>query len=382
VAQSEKKGSVAAARQPIKVGVLFDFVFPPAPDEWDFERDFFDAIQLVFDDAHANGTLDRPVEIVFRAGEGLPRGSVKSAIDATRALVDEGCLVIIGPMVSENAIPIREYLEREGRTPAISWCGSDDWLGEWSFGLSSGSLPDEPYILANIVAHAGHRRVGLLVEESLIGEQYLGFFRRAARVESLEIVAEERIFTIEHDLSTTAARLQAAKPDALVSLGFGFGVMRLNDALDRLAWSPPRYAGTAWQDAFISRSVREAYLGWIGLDLFDEENPVGAAFLDRFAARYGRRPGYYAPGASRDFASVVVHALSDAKPLSPRGVCEALERVKMLPAASGAAGTRISYGKWTRRGWMGTGYLVARQFDDSDPTTTHLRGRLREPKVW
>jgi hypothetical protein len=84
-------------------------------------------------------------------------------------------------MVSENAIPIREYLEREGRTPAISWCGSDDWLGEWSFGLSSGSLPDEPYVLANIVAHAGHRRVGLLVEESLIGEQYLGFFRRAAR---------------------------------------------------------------------------------------------------------------------------------------------------------------------------------------------------------
>ena len=35
VAQSEQPASVAAARQPIKVGVLFDFVFPPAPDEWD-----------------------------------------------------------------------------------------------------------------------------------------------------------------------------------------------------------------------------------------------------------------------------------------------------------------------------------------------------------
>jgi branched-chain amino acid transport system substrate-binding protein len=374
--------SIAAAREPIKVGVLFDFVFPPTPQDWDFERDFFDAIGLVFDDATATGVLDRSVEIVHRTGDGLPRGSVKAAVDATRELVDEGCLVIIGPMVSENAVPIREYLEREGRTPAISWCGTDDWLGEWGFGLSCGSLTDEPHVIANLVAHAGRRRVGVLVEESLIGEQYLSFFRRAAKVEGLSIVVEERIPATEHDMADAAARLHAAAPDALVNLGFGFGIMRLNEALDRLGWSPARYTTTAWQDAFISPSVREAYLGWIGLDLFDEENPLAIDFLDRFEARYGRRPAYYAPGISRDFATVVVHALADAKPLSPRGVCEALERVKMLPAASGERGTRISYGKWTRRGWMGTGYLVARQFDDTDPTTTHLRGRFREPKVW
>ena len=113
-----------------------------------------------------------------------------------------------------------------------------------------------------------------------------------------------------------------------------------------------------------------------------EQWPDGPMDVDRFEQQYGRRPPYYAPGASRDFATVVVQALADAKPLSPRGVCEALERVKMLPAASGAPGTRISYGKWTRRGWMGTGYLVAPQFDDTDPKKTHHRGRLIEPKVW
>ena len=369
--------SETAARQPIKVGTLFDFVFPPAPDEWDFERDFFDSINLVFEDAHAAGVLDRPVEVVHRVGEGLPRGSVKSAIDATRELVEAGCLVIIGPMVSENAIPIREYLELEGRTPAISWCGSDDWLGEWSFGLSSGSLPDEPYVLANLVAHAGLRRVGVLVEESLIGEQYLSFFRRAAKVEGLTIVSEERIFTTAHDMAATAARLHAAAPDALVSLGFGFGVVRLNEALGQLGWAPPRYTGTAWQDAFISRSVREAYLGWIGLDLYDDENPLAVGFLDRFEQRYGRRPAYYTPGVSRDFATIVVHALADAKPLSPRGVCQALERVKMLPAASGAPGTRLSFGRWSHRGWMGAGYLVARQLDP-DGTSAHLVDRFGE----
>ena len=69
---------------------------------------------------------------------------------------------------------------------------------------------------------------------------------------------------------------------------------------------------------------------------------------------------------------------------APQEVGAAMIRrvARMLPAASGAPGTRISYGKWTRRGWMGTGYLVARQFDDEDPMKTHYRGRLREPKTW
>jgi hypothetical protein len=51
----------------------------------------------------------------------------------------------------------------------------------------------------------------------------------------------------------------------------------------------------------------------------------------------------------------------------------------MLPAASGSAGTRISFGKWTRRGWMGAGYLVAREFDKDDPSKTHFCGRLEPP---
>jgi hypothetical protein len=67
----------------------------------------------------------------------------------------------------------------------------------------------------------------------------------------------------------------------------------------------------------------------------------------------------------RDAAMCLLHACADATPLSPRGVKEALERVKMLPAAAGSAGTRISFGQWTRRGWMGAGYLTARALDPS-----------------
>jgi hypothetical protein len=121
--------------------------------------------------------------------------------------------------------------------------------------------------------------------------------------------------------------------------------------------------------------VWDAIVGWIGVDQYDEGNLVGQQFLDRYAARYGRRPEYCVPVVNRDLATVLLHAFAEARPLSPKGVKEALERVKLLPAASGAPGTRISFGKWMHRGWMGAGYLVARRLDP-DGTTAYLVDRF------
>ena len=118
--------------------------------------------------------------------------------------------------------------------------------------------------------------------------------------------------------------------------------------------------GTSFENAYINHEIcGRRIVGWIGLEQYDEGNLVGQRFLDRFEEVYGRRPQYFVPVVNRDLATSFLHAFADAQPLSPRGVMEALERVKMVPAASGSPGTRISFGKWTRRGWMGAGYLTA-----------------------
>jgi hypothetical protein len=137
----------------------------------------------------------------------------------------------------------------------------------------------------------------------------------------------------------------------------------VNPVLQELDWDPPRFMGTSFQNAWINPAIWNAILGWTGLDQYDPNNQVGQRFLDRFEERYGRRPEYCVSVVNRDLATILLHAFAGARPLSPRGVKEALERVKMVPAASGAPGTRLSFGKWTRRGWMGAGYLVARQLD-------------------
>ncbi len=133
--------------------------------------------------------------------------------------------------------------------------------------------------------------------------------------------------------------------------------------------------GTAFQNAWVNPIMWNAILGWTGFDQYDEGNPVGQAFLDQYEAEYDRRPQYCVPVMNRDFATVLLHAFANAHPLTPRGVRDALETVKMIPAAGGAPGTYLSFGKYIHRGWMGAGYLVARQLDP-DGVNSHLVGRF------
>ena len=197
-------------------------------------------------------------------------------------------------------------------------------------------MTDEPIFWAELLAHGGHTEVGALIEASLVGESYIRNFRTAAAANGIHVAIEERIPQTAQDITDQVRALQQAKVSAFVHCGFGFGLLNVNRVLGELDWDPPRFLGTAFQNAWIHQIMWDAILGWTGLDQYDESNSVGQRFLDEYEEAYGRRPEYCVPVVNRDLATVLLHAFADAQPLSPRGVKEALERVKMLPAASGA----------------------------------------------
>lgn len=354
--------SYESAAEPIRLGYLMDFKLPdgfPADVRDDMTRPF----DVVFRDGLERKLIDRPVQILYREVEGLPKGTVKAVIDAYGELVDEGCLVIFGPNITDNVVPTREAIEKRFEVPAVSVTGSDEWLGEWTFSFPQGSMTDEPVFWADLIARGGHQTTGVLIEQSLVGRTYLRNFQAACRRHGIRIVAEEEIAQVAQDVAGAVKNLHSAGAQTIVHCGFGFGILHVNPALEALNWDPCRYTGTAWQNAWINPALWQAFVGWIGIDQFDEENPVGQRFLDRYEQDKGRRPNWFLPLVNHDIANALLHALGDARPLSPRGVKEALERVKMLPAAAGSPGTRVSFGQWTRRGWMGAGYLVARTLD-------------------
>ena len=114
-------------------------------------------------------------------------------------------------------------------------------------------------------------------------------------------------------------KLHEAKAEALVHCGFGFGVVLVNPVLEELGWDPPRYMGTAFQNAWINPIMWQAILGWTGPRPVRRGQPGGPGVPRPVRGRYGRRPQYCVPVVNRDLATVLLHAFADAHPLTPRG---------------------------------------------------------------
>lgn len=345
-------GSVA----PLKVGLLNDY-----PTRSSTEDDTLDTLRLVFDEALSAGLVDRPIEVVRRDVIGLPNGTYHAVERGYDELVAEGCLVIFGPYVSDNAVPLSAHANRVAKVPNLILSGSEEALGEWTFALNNGSMPEEPVMLAAVMLGDGRSRIAIAYEASLIGKEYLAFAEKAYSAAGLKVVATAAIPQVEADKAAVVAELRAAGPDALVHVGFGHGLWGFSDALESADWDPPRYTTTAFEMAHISAEWMRHLRGWIGLDSYDERNRVGQTFLDRFEARYGRRPAHSMPGLCHDVATVIARGLAAARPLTGDGVKHGIEQVKLVPSASGAPGTFLRFGRYIRQGWLGSDYLIARR---------------------
>lgn len=338
--------------------------------------------ELAIDEYRAAGIIDRPIEIVVRVVHGLSKGSFRNVRDAFHELVEEGCLIIYGPMITENGTPLAPYVEKLAEVPIVSMAGTERMLGDWVFQLNNGSMADESQIIASVMAMDGHRRIALSMDatrssggvtnmRNMLGQEYLQYARLAAQDVGLEIIAEVPIPIDEEKRVETLRDLASRKPDAIYHLGLGQGMLNMKPALEQVGWMPPRYTQTSFM-ATASPEVRQKLAGWIGLEQYDERNPTGQAFLDRFEARYGHRPQNYVSVYAYDMARVMLRGIAGAQPLTGYGVRDALERIKMMPAACGAPGTRIKFGRQMRQGWVGAEYLVARRvLPDGSRTVLH-----------
>jgi branched-chain amino acid transport system substrate-binding protein len=357
-----------AGPKPIRIGFLLDTPLPQST----IDDVILATFELVRDEFVQQGLIDRPIDYVVRTPRGLPNGSFQDVRDAFFELVAEGCLIIFGPMITEDATPLAPYVEKLAEVPIVGMAGTERMLGEWSFALNNGSMADETYMIAAIAALDGRRNVAITMDaarsgggvthvKSMIGQEYLQYARNAVQEVGLNVLAELPIPLDKEKRKAALTGLARLQPDAIIHLGLGQGMLGMNESLAEIGWAPPRYTQTSFEATATNLETRKKLAGWIGLDQYDERNRTGQAFLDRFEARYGRRPEHYMSVYFYDMARVMLKAIAGAQPLTGLGVKEALERIKMMPAASGAPGTRIKFGRFIRQGWVGGEYMVARR---------------------
>jgi branched-chain amino acid transport system substrate-binding protein len=320
--------------------------------------------RMAFDEATEEGLLDRPVEFVIHPENGLPRGSARNATDGFRYLVDQGCIAVAGAYSSDNAITVGP-LANELRTPLISWCGTDQFHGDYCFRLGNGDCGGDAALIVGWLKRNGHNRVAVVSEISPNGEEYFRYFRQECRRRGVSVAAVETVSQTPDDLASNLRNLQRVGADALVYMGYGMlaaqGLMRA--ALDELGWDPPRIMTTAFMFYLMGFDKFE---GWVGIDQFDPTNPLVQGFHERFTRRYGQDPPLWPnaiPVLAYDTARVLVEGLVRAPILSGEGVKAGLERIRFLPSTTGGPRTHIACSPYEHGMFRGDWLLYGRVRD-------------------
>ena len=149
-------------------------------------------------------------------------------------------------------------------------------------------------------------------------------------------------------------------PECLAYLGYGYPTILMRPMFEKLGWNPPRIMTTAFQFCYAKPEWMDALEGWVGVDQLCELNPLLGPMLDRFAAHLGRRRDHTVTALSYDTARLVAEGLARAPLLTPRGVKEGLEKVRMLPAVNGGPRTHMSLGPYDHKAYKGDWLLLRR----------------------
>jgi branched-chain amino acid transport system substrate-binding protein len=359
---------------PTKIGVLIDM-------DMGTKDDFLACLRMTFDEAHAHGTISRPVELVVKEAIGLPRLEAKNAIDGYRELVEDGVLCTIGPLITDNSIALAPVIDRTG-VPAITWTGTDRYFGDYCFNLGNGGLAEEAAIMATWIRRSGYRTVGMIHEISPGGVEYASNFRWYAAKEKLDVLIEAYTTQVPDDLEGVLRKIRDQRPDCLAYLGYGYPTILMGPMWKRLGWDPPRVMTTAFQFCYAKPEWMAALEGWVGVDQWCEDNPLAEPVFDRFAAATGKSKRHTVLLLTYDTARLVAEGLARANLLTPKGVKEGLEKVRMLPAANGGPRTHMSLGPYDHKAYKGD-WLVLRKIENGrtvwvdlhDPVKTTPPGR-------
>jgi ABC-type branched-subunit amino acid transport system substrate-binding protein len=342
--------------EPVKIGILVDMDLNQLLADW------IDPTILAIEDALNEGVWARsPVQLVIADARGLPRENYRKVIDGYRWLVEQGCVVVLGPLISDNSLVLQDTANELG-VACIGWTGAHKFASDYCFTVANGDIPTEGTMCAQWLKARGLERVGLFWEAGSSGKDYADYFRDTAIQLGLTITREVKLEPNPVGLEDDLATMRELGTEGLYYGGYGYATFHFAKAFASLGWDPPRVMGTAFMFYSNSNAWAEGLEGWHGVDQLGEDgaNPNYNAMIDRFEKRFGRRTRNVVVALAYDTARVAIHGIANAAIPAPKYVKEGMERIRWMPATNGGPGCYIQFGPWDHKGYKGD-FLTIRE---------------------
>ena len=335
--------------EPVRIGIMVD------SDLGQLLADWVDPTILAIEDAMNEGVYQRgPIELVTVDCRSLPRENYLKARKGYLKLVEEGCVVVLGPAISDNSVNIRD-LVNETKVACIGWTGTVRFDGEYCFTVGNGDIPTESVMGANWCKQNGYEKVGFFWELGSSGTDYRDWFLREATNVGLEIVDTVPLSPNPVGMQDSLSRMKDRGAQAIVYMGYGYSTFHFKRAFDALAWDPPRFMGTAFMFYSNTNEWAQGIEGWHGVDQLGEDgtNPNYEAMLRRYQARFGRTAKNVVVALAYDSARAAIHGIANATIAIPTEVKKGLETIKWMPCTNGGPATYVTFAPHDHRGYKG-----------------------------
>jgi ABC-type branched-subunit amino acid transport system substrate-binding protein len=341
--------------EPVKVGILVDMDLGQLLSDW------VDPTILAIEDALNEGVYDRPVRVLVADARGLPRENFLKCRRGYEWLVDQGCVVILGPMISDNSLQIQELVNRR-KVPVIAWTGAWKFASDYCFTVANGDVPTEGVMCAQWLAAQGHTKVGMFWEQGSSGRDYAQFFREEADRLGLTIARDVKLGPNPRGLTEHVRSMRDDGVEAIYYGGYGYATFHFAKAFAEVGWDPPRVMGTAFMFYSNTNEWAQGLEGWHGVDQLGEDgaSPNYNAMITRFENRFGRVSRNVVVALAYDTARAGLHGIANASMATPEEVKDGLERIRWMPATNGGPATYIQFGPWDHKGYKGD-FLTIRE---------------------
>jgi ABC-type branched-subunit amino acid transport system substrate-binding protein len=365
-----------SAGKPIRLGVLMDVperVYQYAFPVYDFVTNAYVTTRR----------LHRGVELVKKIVVGPPSGYIDDVMHAYHALCDEGVLAVIGPNHSDSNIAITPHAEQR-KVPLVTLGAVHTHLSANVFNVGWGSLPEDSFTVASWLAQKGYKRVTMTHDNAAHCLMYAAWFRRAAARMGIQLVGDSCVSEVNDDVAREGMRAilaehRAKNPDAIACFGTGASQINWGRIVKESGWAPPRIMNGAFHQAWYPYS-HEFLDGWVGTGMWDDDNRTLAGFraaaLEAYPVLKQAAPELIA--LYRDGMTALLEGVVNAPILTPDGVRQGLELVRMIPAAMGGDRTVIAFGPYDHKGHKGMDNMVVRRLDKGKLV---MEGRYRPDAI-
>lgn len=276
------------------------------------------------------------VVIIVEDNESKAESSVSVA---TRLIVEEDVIAIIGPQASKQAVPTGQ-VANDRETPMISpWSTNPDTTKDrpWVFRVAFLDPFQGPVVAGFVADEFGAESAAVLYDVASDYPKGLAEnFRDAAVASDIEIVGFESFTTGDADFSSQLTNIIAAAPDVIFTPQYYNEVPLIVQQARELGYEGPVIGSDSWGTPDLLDLCGDACEGLFFSTHYapDIATEVGQTFIQAYEELYGAKPDDVA-ALTYDAFQLLFTAIENAQSLDKADVRDAIAGIELFEGVTG-----------------------------------------------